>query len=133
VLIDTGPLVAFANHRDSAHQSVGSFLAPVKGQLLTTWPVLTECCHLLPRRLILPFMRWTAGGGVLLYDMPPPAIAELTTLMDKYADRPMDLADASLVWLADLTGVHDILTLDATDFAIYRLSNGRRLRSILRS
>lgn len=101
-------------------------------EMLTSWPVLTETCHLLERRLVMLFMRWASAGGVRIHDMPETAMADLTTMMDKYRDRPMDLADASLVWLAELTGIRDILTLDATDFAIYRLSDRQRLRNILR-
>ena len=43
----------------------------------------------------------------------------------------MDLADASLVWLADRTGVNDILTLDERDFGVYRLTGGQRFRNVL--
>jgi len=132
--VDTGPLVALLDRGDPAHSRVDKHLERLGSsiEMLTTWPVITEACHLLARHLVLPFMRWAAAGGVQLHEMPATALDDLTTLMDKYADRPMDMADASLVWLADQSGVHDILTLDATDFAIYRLSSGQRLRNILR-
>ena len=45
----------------------------------------------------------------------------------------MDLADASLVWLADRTGATDILTLDKRDFGVYRLSGGQRFHNVLAS
>ncbi len=48
-------------------------------------------------------------------------------LMKKYADRPMDLADASLVWAAERTGIEQVLTIDS-DFTVFRLANGRRLQ-----
>jgi predicted nucleic acid-binding protein len=51
--------------------------------------------------------------------------------MDKYADLPMDLADASLIWVADTFGVLDILTLDRRDFGVYRTERGRALRNAL--
>ena len=47
--------------------------------------------------------------------------------MKKYADRPMDLADASLVWAAEHTGIEQVMTIDS-DFSIFRLANGRRLQ-----
>ena len=50
-------------------------------------------------------------------------------MIRKYADRPMDLADASLVWLAEKTGVTDIITLDRADFAIYRTSKRKAFKN----
>ncbi|MBI4192021.1 MAG: toxin-antitoxin system, toxin component, PIN family protein [Betaproteobacteria bacterium] len=47
--------------------------------------------------------------------------------MKKYADRPMDLADASLVWAAEHTGIEQVMTIDS-DFAVFRLASGRRLQ-----
>lgn len=48
-------------------------------------------------------------------------------LMQKYLDRPMDVADTSLVWAAEETGILDLLTLDWADFATYRTRSGRAL------
>lgn len=56
----------------------------------------------------------------------PGAAPRLRQLLRKYADRPMDLADASLVWAAEHTGIERLLTIDS-DFSIFRLANGRRL------
>ena len=55
------------------------------------------------------------------------AAPRLRELMLKYADRPMDLADASMVWAAEQTGLRQILTTDRTDFEIYRTKTGQRL------
>ncbi len=52
-------------------------------------------------------------------------------LMEKYADLPMDLADASLVWMAGESGISEVMTLDGTDFGIYRLPGGQRLKNLL--
>jgi predicted nucleic acid-binding protein len=51
--------------------------------------------------------------------------------MEKYDDLPMDLADASLVWLAGELGIIEVITLDETDFGIYRLPGGQRLTNLL--
>jgi hypothetical protein len=51
--------------------------------------------------------------------------------MEKYLNRPMDLADASLVWLAGRSGVRDILTVDAGDFATFRTPQGKAFRDVL--
>lgn len=56
-------------------------------------------------------------------DLPP-----IRALMKKYADLPMDLADAALVHVAAREALHTVFTLDRTDFGVYRLPGGRRLR-----
>ena len=130
VLVDTGALVALVRERDSYHASVVRFLGDFRsGELLTTIPVLTETLHLLPGRF---------GSSVLELVRPPqwrvldvaeglPRISELLT---KYADRPMDFADASLVWAAEQTGAREILTTDQ-DFEIYRTRTQHRFDRVL--
>lgn len=131
VLADTGPLVAWLDRGDGDHARCAAFFAGFQGQLITTWPVLTEVCHLLPRHIVGRFMRWVAAGGVTVREMTPTAPDDIATLMEKYDDLPMDLADASLVWLAGELGVLEVVTLDETDFGIYRLPGGKRLANLL--
>jgi predicted nucleic acid-binding protein len=55
-------------------------------------------------------------------------LESLVALMRRYTESPrteMDLADASLVWLASDTGVNRIMTLDVGDFSRYRLPDGQ--------
>lgn len=59
------------------------------------------------------------------------ALATLADWKEKYRDLPMDLADASLIWVAQLTGVIEILTIDRKDFSVYRLPNGKALHLVL--
>jgi hypothetical protein len=131
VLADTGPLVAWLDRGDGDHARCAAFFAGFQGQLITTWPVLTEVCHLLPRHIVGRFMRWVAAGGVTVREMTPTAPDDIATLMEKYDDLPMDLVDASLVWLAGELGVLEVVTLDETDFGIYRLPGGKRLANLL--
>ena len=130
-LVDTGPLVAWLDKGDGDHARCAAFFAKYEGQLVTTWPVLTEVCHLLPRHVVGRFMRWVAAGGVVVWELSPTAADDIAVLMEKYDDLPMDLADASLVWLAKQTGIVDVITLDETDFGIYRLPGGKRLTNLL--
>jgi uncharacterized protein len=51
--------------------------------------------------------------------------------MGRYANVPMDFADATLVLLAETLGAHDVLTLDRRGFATYRTRRGRALRLVL--
>lgn len=130
LLIDTGPLVAWLDRGDRDHARVSAFLAGFSGRLLTTWPVLTEVCHLIPGYIVPRFLRWVETG-VELHELPTTAVLDLAARIEKYHDLPMDLADASLVWLADQIGVLDILTLDERDFSVYRLAGGQRFRNVL--
>jgi predicted nucleic acid-binding protein len=130
-LADTGPLVATFDRGDPQHRRARQFLAGFKGNLIATWPVVTEVCHLLPRHIEDRFMAWAGAGGLVLYELPADALPDLRKLMQKYSDLPMDLADASLVWLADQIDLLDVATLDESDFAAYRTASGRAFRNLL--
>ena len=95
------------------------------GRLLTTWPVLAETCHFLPERTQIELLRWADAGGIVVVDLHESALRVLADWKEKYFDLPMDLADASLVWLASDTDVTTIMTLDRRDFSRYRLPDGR--------
>jgi len=131
LLVDTGPLVAWFDADDTHHEAVKRYLDGYDGELLSTWPVLTETCHLLPESIVPGFMQWVASGGLTIADLPASAALALADRMGKYADLPMDLADASLIWLAENLGVLDVLTLDRRDFGIYRTARGKALRNVL--
>ena len=130
-LVDTGPLVALFVRNDPDHVRVTAWLREFRGKLLTTWPVLTEVCHFLSAEVALRFLRWVESGGAGLIELPADELAEILRSMEKYRDRPMDLADASLVWLAGRAGVRDILTVDAGDFATFRTPQGKPFRDVL--
>lgn len=126
LLVDTGPLVALMNRRDRHHQRFVEVLRSYQGQLLTTWPVLTEVSHQVPVSKAAGLISLVRDGALDVIDLEN-AGACIHDLMKKYSDRPMDLADASLVWAAERTGVEQLLTIDS-DFTIFRLANGHRLQ-----
>jgi predicted nucleic acid-binding protein len=131
LLVDTGPLVALADKRDKAHERCTQYLKSYRGRLLTTWAVLTEFSHLAPTvASTLPLYRWIERGGL---EIMPLGKEELITAIDwinRYADRPMDLADASLVVAALKTGSTTIWTLDRNDFETYRLPGRKHFRLV---
>ena len=131
VLADAGPLIALADRSDKHHRRVTAFLRRFKGRLLTTWPVLAEACHFLPERLQIEFLRWSAAGGINVIELQESALASLADWKERYSNLPMDLADASLLWVAQQSGVLQILTIDVRDFAVYRLPNGKALVPVL--
>jgi uncharacterized protein len=60
-----------------------------------------------------------------------PALSTAARLMAKYADTPMDFADATLVWLAEQRGIDRVLTLDRRGFLTYRFGRSRRFKLVL--
>ena len=131
VLLDTGPLVAWLDRDDAHHAPVKRWMTAFQGELLTTWPVVTEACHMVPERAAPMLLRWIERGGATLVEIPVSSLRAMATRMDKYADLPMDLADATLLWVAEHEGVLEVLTLDRRDFGIYRTARGRVLRDVL--
>ena len=133
-LVDTGPLVAYLDATDPAHPDVAACLDAFAGQLATTSAVITEAMHLVTGsrdglRLLAEFV---TASGMQVYDLSrAPELDEAVVLMEKYADAPMDFADATLVLLAEGLRVHEILTLDRRGFAIYRTRQRRALRMVL--
>jgi predicted nucleic acid-binding protein len=122
LLVDTGPLVALANKRDKFHLSCSVALKKHHGRLLTTWAVLTEFSHLTHSvNATLPLYHWIERGGLELLPLGRDELVSAIDWIERYADRPMDLADASLVVAALKTGCHKIWTLDRADFETYRL------------
>ncbi len=59
-----------------------------------------------------------------LYEIQEPSYSRLFVLMERYQDRPMDLADATLVVAAESLGIKRILTLDS-DFLFYRIHDSQ--------
>ena len=130
-LVDTGPLVALFVRSDPDHALVAEFMRGFRSRLLTTWPVLTEVCHFLSPAIALRFLLWIDAGGAAAIGVPPEELGSVIRAMEKYAERRMDLADASLVWLAGQSGVREILTLDAGDFATFRTPRGKPFKDLL--
>ncbi len=104
-------------------------LESTRAVLLSTWPVVTEACHFLGqagKRALLAFVR---RGGVRMRATTLEDIPRLDELIAKY--RQMDFADATLVLLAEKSGVSDVYTVDRRDFTVYRTRTGRPLRLVL--
>lgn len=129
-LVDAGPLVAVFGINQPHAQRYLDLLKRAEDErwsLLTTWPCVVEASYLLgvPQRYTL--LRWVGAGGITVCPFDQPALTDFATLMQRYTAAPrteMDLADASLVWLASDTGIQQIMTLDQRDFSRYRLADG---------
>jgi len=138
VLADSGPLAALYNQRDKHHIAALEFfrLNGAGLRCLTTWEVVSEVMYFLDFSAAAQgdFLDWLHAGhqrGLMqIASLAPDDLPGLAKMMRKYADRPMDLADASLVWLANKSGVTDIITIDRSDFAVYRTANRKSFRNL---
>jgi uncharacterized protein len=131
-LVDAGPLVAAFGERQKlvgAHYRQLFERANAERWLLsTTWPCVVEASHLLAPRRRYAMLRWVADGGLSVFPFDQQALEPMVEMMRRCTETPrteMDLADASLVWLASDTGVASIMTTDKRDFLRYRLADGR--------
>lgn len=123
-LTDAGPLVALIDADEADHDRCREALSRLQLPLLTTWPAFTEAMYLLSRaggttgRDAL--WRLLTTGRLRIAELSATSVERARQLMDKYADLPMDLADATLVALAEQRRERRIFTLD-DDFRVYRL------------
>jgi len=128
ILIDTGPVVAFFDRDDRYHNECVAVLKTIREPLVTTWPVLTECFYLLDFSWEIQDDLWLLieRGGFDIYPLERTDLTNCRRLMNQYHDLPMDLADATLVALADRLGISKVFTLDHKDFSIYRFKQKKR-------
>jgi len=124
LIVDAGFLFALADATDRWHDKALSWAATAAQGWVTTWPVVAETCHLLTTRLhpapALRLLEDIGAGGLEIWTPPVAQASRMAGLMRQYAKLPMDLADASLVLLAEHLGHGRILSTDQRDFGTYR-------------
>ncbi len=130
-LIDAGPIIALFNKNDHYHNKIRLFLKDYRGILTSTWPVLTEVSHMLDfnTQTQIDFLTWVNLGGIYIEDIEKEDIARMIELSKKYSDIPMDLADASLIIIAEKRNIKEIITIDS-DYYIYRTINKEMLKNV---
>ena len=134
LLLDTGAYVALLDKSETNHRRCAEFFSTFRGRIFTTEPVLTETLYLLGPTLKAQRagIEFILRGGVSLVPQSTSSLERAAMLMDKYGDVPMDFADATLVVLAEETGIHDIFTLDIRGFSVYRI-HGKKTFTIIPS
>lgn len=135
VIADTGFWVALLNKDDAFHTQATAYLLGCRQTLVTTWPAITEVCYLLLSRrgmqAVRQFLDMGAQGYFVIVPLEVEQLQHAATLMEKYADLPMDLADASMVLLAEALGHGRILSTDQRDFGCYRWKNRQPFENLL--
>lgn len=135
IIADTGFFVALANASDHDHEAATAALGRLREGLVTTWPVVTETAHLIAHRLstraLLKFVETARLGGFEIFSLEASHWPRIEALMTKYEDLPMDLADASLVVLAETLGHGRILSTDRRDYRTYRWKERKPFRNLI--
>ncbi len=135
IIADAGFFYALIDRRDAWHSRAVSALDTQAEGWITTWPVLTEATHLLTRWIgtdaAQALLREVADGAIVVWSWPLAHTERMVQLMARYASLPMDLADASLVLLAEELGHGRILTTDARDFGAYRFKSQQPFQNLL--
>ena len=121
ILIDAGPIIALFDKRDKYHGKAVDYLRTNSDRLVTSWPVITEVSHMLDFSVEaqIDFLKWCGRGGLRIVDIEPLELHRIIELTQTYSNVPMDLADSSLVVLAERLDVRKIVTIDS-DYYIYR-------------
>lgn len=130
VLADTGPIVAILSRRDQHHRTCVEALRDLPGPLFTCWPVITEAAWLVRRdnNAVQKLLNSIDTGFLELLPLTTADAKPIASLLKKYRDIRIQLADAALVYLAARDGLDTIFTLDQRDFSVYRLPRGKSLR-----
>jgi uncharacterized protein len=125
ILADTGPIVALLRKRDPHHRATVRWITKNTHRLLSTWPVVVEACYFLDLRGKRSLFQLIERGALVIAAMTPSDVSAFASIMSTYDDREVDLADASLVLLAERSGTTDIITIDRADFSTFRLTRNR--------
>ena len=130
-LIDTGAILALVDQSDRWHRRCAEAFPTLRLPLATSAAVLTELFHLLetPREAAAAW-GFLNSGAVTVLPIDDADLPDLQALMERYRDRPMDFADATLVHLAKREGLVTIFTVDHDDFETYRIEGKRRFRIV---
>jgi hypothetical protein len=129
-LIDTGAILALLDRTDRWHRVCVEAFQQLRLPLLTSEAVLTELFHLVgeSRHEMETAWNFLRSGAIRLAPIDDSELPEVHSLMSRYWDRPMDFADATLVYLARREGLNTVFTVDSADFNIYRIQGRKRFR-----
>ncbi|GBF41507.1 MULTISPECIES: type II toxin-antitoxin system VapC family toxin [Leptospira] len=132
-LIDSGPIIALFNSKDKFHKQTLKFLKSYHGELVSSWPVITEVIYLLSFSVEAQsdFLEWIERGSIKIFDLNIEDLKYIKNRMRKYSDLPMDLADASLMCISEKMGIERIVSIDS-DFSIYKNLKGKFLQNLFK-
>ena len=130
IIVDSGFLVALAREKDEHHENAKTFLQGCGFPLVTVSAVVAEACYFLTPRAKKELLAWVGDEGPAVVDVPVSSYPEIGAMIEKYSARDIDFADAALIWLANEAALRRIVTLDVTDFNLFRLKGGKHFELI---
>ena len=122
VLLDTGPLIAVLDRADQGHQACSDLWNDIADRCITTEAVVAEASHMVGRSAVpsLP-LELLLAARIPVVSLERPGHEHAVRLMRRYAELPMDYADATLVVVAEALRASTVFTLDRKGFRAYRL------------
>lgn len=137
ILLDTGFMVALLVKNDKYHSQAVAILGGVKASVNnyhTVWECLTEACHKLSNDKRQALIKWLVAVDAKIHATKQEDLLKIADYMAKYANvskgKGADLADVSLVLLADKIKTVNILTVDRADFETYRTLSGKPFKRL---
>ena len=129
-LVDTGAILALLDRTDRWHEVCVDTFQQLRLPLVTSEAVLTEVFHLVGdnRHEMETAWKFIRSGSIRLAVIEDSELSGIQTLMFRYWDRPMDFADATLVYLARRENLSTVFTVDRSDFNTYRIEGRKRFR-----
>ena len=120
IIVDTSGLLAALFSDQRRHREAASVLLEMDGPFVLSPFVLAELDYLITKlagvEVELAMLDEVARGAYRLAEFGPGEVALAREVIKKYPGLDLGLADASLVVLAESSGVRDLLTLDARHF-----------------
>lgn len=133
ILMDAGPLIALQDPGDVDFSRCREAVLSIPPPYVTTWVAFGEAMHIVGGRTgwrgQKTLWEFLLGGALQIADLELSKLSRVYKLMEQYSDLPMDLADATLVCIAETLQIRRILTLDE-DFRIYRLA-GKKMFDVI--
>lgn len=132
VIVDTGPLVLLYSDNGLGREECLAVARQVAVPMLTSWAVVTEAAWMLRARpeAVLQMLADIAKGGLRIPPLEDADIVSIGKILDRYRDMRPQLADATLVHLAEREKIDTIFTLDRRDFSVYRTTRRRAFRIV---
>ena len=132
ILVDTGPLVAIINPQDSKHATCGAYATDLTAPMVTSWPVLTEAAWMLRKnqRDVRTLFRMITVRDLQIAPLPAVSAGWFERFFERYEDQGPQVADASLVYLANTLKIDIVFTIDRKDFNVYRKDDGSYLNVV---
>lgn len=130
-VIDSGPIIALFDKDDKYHKEAINFVENFRGELFSTYAVVTEVTHLLDFSIQtqIDFIRWITEGGITIANLSIDDLLRIIELVNQYSDLPMDFADATLVVVCENEKIYNIVSIDK-DFFVYRTRDKKHLKNI---